>query len=430
MKRVFLHWVVAAAAAAVLAACGGGGSGGTSTASSTPPGTGTTSTSPSTGTNAGTTTTASTGTAGGTSTAATVAAAVNVLPITVDRGADGTALDAPFVSVTVCVPGTQDCRTVDHILVDTGSVGLRLSANAIPALSLPALGAPNGNAYGECASFASGYTWGSVHSADVHLAGEQANAIPIQIYNDSAPVVAKVPTACSNTGVPLDPAGSNGVLGVGFQTRDCGTACTSSTLPAMYYSCTGSGCTGAIAPLSSQVGNPAALLQGSDNNGVAVMLPDIPLGGVSSLSGSLILGIGTHDNNQLSGLGVFNANSAGNFSTTYKGRTSSAFIDSGSNGVFFADSSIPLCGSGFYCPPSPLTLSATVSGSNGASRSVSFVVENAGALPSGTAAAHIGGSVVLGRSFDWGMPFFLGRTVFVGFAGMSTPAGFGPFWAF
>jgi hypothetical protein len=32
--------------------------------------------------------------------------------------------------------------------------------------------------------------------------------------------------------------------------------------------------------------------------------------------------------------------------------------------------------------------------------------------------------------FDWGLPFFMGRNVFVAIEGRNTPAGVGPFWAY
>jgi hypothetical protein len=416
----FLRWLGALALAAVLGACGGGGGDGTPAAASS-----------STTTTAGTTSTGTPSAGALPSAPADLPVAANVLPVTLDRGTDGSALNAPFVSVTVCVPGTQNCTTIDHVLVDTGSFGLRVEASALGALGLPAATATGGGALAECASFASGYTWGSVRSADVRLAGQQASALPVQVIDDPAAPYAGVPTACSNTGAPLDAAGSRGILGVGFLVRDCGVACANSALPGQYFSCgPRGGCTGVAVPVSAQVANPAALLAGVHNNGVALVLPAVPAGGARSVAGSLVLGVGTSANNQVGSLGVFAASRSGNFNTTYQGRTSTAFIDSGSNGLFFADNGIALCSSGFYCPSAALSLAATVTGTNGTSRSVPFLVENASALPAGTAAAHLGGSVILGSSFDWGLPFFLGRTVFVAFDGRSTPAGTGPFWAF
>jgi len=34
------------------------------------------------------------------------------------------------VSITVCEPGTDRCATIDDVMVDTGSTGLRLEARA------------------------------------------------------------------------------------------------------------------------------------------------------------------------------------------------------------------------------------------------------------------------------------------------------------
>src|SRR5512133_1888643 len=47
----------------------------------------------------------------------------NVLPITVGRA---NKVNLPMASVTVCIPGTSECQTIDNVLVDTGSVGLRI----------------------------------------------------------------------------------------------------------------------------------------------------------------------------------------------------------------------------------------------------------------------------------------------------------------
>jgi hypothetical protein len=291
----------------------------------------------------------------------------------------------------------------------------------------------SGGALAECGLFASGYAWGSVRSADVRLGGQQANALPVQVMDDPASPYAKVPADCADTGPALPDGGSNGILGVGFDVQDCGSACASSVasrLPGVYFSCTAARCAIAAAPLASQLAHPVAALAGADNNGLSIVLPDVSASGSQRVAGSLVLGIGTRANNQLGATPVYTARTDGNFTTTYKGAVRPAFIDSGSNGIFFPDSAIPLCSSGFYCPASPLALSATATGVNGTSVAVPFTVVNAGTLSFGTAAARLGGSVILGSSFDWGLPFFFGRKVFVAISGRATPAGSGPFWAF
>src|SRR5258708_1372615 len=42
----------------------------------------------------------------------------------------------PCVSVTVCEPGTSNCTTVNNVLLDTGSYGLRLFQSTIASLNL------------------------------------------------------------------------------------------------------------------------------------------------------------------------------------------------------------------------------------------------------------------------------------------------------
>ncbi|GAB3762315.1 DUF3443 domain-containing protein [Ramlibacter monticola] len=358
-------------------------------------------------------------------------AAANVVTLVVDQGTDGSAINTPFVSVTLCVPGSSTCQTIDHVMVDTGSYGLRIAASALSAsMALPAVAAPSGAPLAECAGFVSGFAWGGVHTADVRIGGETALDVPVQVVNETTPAVATVPTDCSNTGPSIGAgAGAKGILGVGFLRQDCGSACDTSAAPGVYFSCpTAGSCVSTIAPLASQVANPVPAFT-TDNNGVAIVLPEVPLGGVPGATGLLIFGVGTASNNQLGSAQVYTANAAGNFTTVYKSRTFTGFIDSGSNGIFLSDATITSCSGGFYCPAPALSLSATVTGVNGTSSIVPFSVENAASLPQATAAAHLAGQLGA-RAFDWGLPFFFGRTVFVAFQGASTPFGTGPYWGF
>jgi hypothetical protein len=359
------------------------------------------------------------------------AAGANVVPTVVDTGNDGSAFNTPFVSVTVCQPGTTTCQTIDHVLVDTASYGLRVIASAAGSLALPAVANASGQPVGECAHFASGYAWGSVHRADIKLGGEVASNIPVQLIGDRTAAFAAVPTACSNTGADFGVGqGANGILGVGLFNQDCGAACVSSAAPGLYFACANGGCTGTALAVASQVANPVPAFP-VDNNGVVITLADPPPGGTSSLTGTLTFGVGTQSNNQLGGATIYAVNSQGDFSTTYKGVTYPAsFIDSGSNAIFFPDSSIPTCSGGFYCPDSTLSLSAVNTSTSGVSGTVAFSVENLRSLATTTAAAHVGADIGLARSVDWGLPFFFGRTVFVAMSGASTPFGNGPYWAY
>ncbi len=358
--------------------------------------------------------------------------AANVLPVTVDRGTDGTGpFNIPYVTVAICQPGTDSCQTVDHVLVDTGSYGLRIAASAIgPALALPVVANAAGVALGECAQFASGFVWGSVHRADVRMAGERAADIPIQVVDDPAPAFAAMPTGCRRTGANIGVgAGAKGILGVGMLTRDCGASCVSGTAAGFYFACTPSGCIASTAPLTSQVANPVPFFA-VDNNGLALELPAVPAGGAPARSGSLIFGIDTQANNQLGTATVLQANAQGNITTTYKGVSyPSSFIDSGSNAIFFPDATLPTC-SGFYCPTEPLALSAVNTSATGVSSSVDFTIESVANIPSSTAAINAGADIGLARSFDWGLPFFFGRKVFVAMTGAATSKGAGPFWAY
>ena len=137
---------------------------------------------------------------------------------------------------------------------------------------------------------------------------------------------------------------------------------------------------------------------------------------------------------------LYAADSNGNFTTTCQGHPLTlSFLDSGSNGLFFDDNSIRPCtlSVGFYCPMATSNLSATNASFNGArSGTLNFTVENVDGLGPAIVAASIGGSysgassVTTNGSFDWGLPFFFGRRVFVALEGSASAGGPDPYWAY
>jgi hypothetical protein len=366
--------------------------------------------------------------------------ALNVLPITVN---DPTYPNKPTVSVTVCTPGTSSCQTINNILLDTGSYGLRIFRQIPLNVSLSQVTVASGS-LAECLTYIDGSgEWGPVQMADVVLGGETATNVPVQVI-DATFFAAAIPSACKPpnvTGLDQNPgtAGFNGILGVGPFANDCGQGCTSSANNRIYYACSGSGCVGASVPLASQVQNPVALLK-QDNNGIVVLLPTVPLGGIPSAIGQLILGIGTQSNNSPSGVTTYPTDINGDFTTKFNGSTlSNSFIDSGSNGLFFNAPAnlLPLCSSpdqNWYCPPSTLSLNASNTAATGSpSGSVSFNIGNAVNLFSNASNglfSELGGPAPAGSGFDWGLPFFFGRSVVVGIEGKSSILGSGPFWAY
>ena len=365
----------------------------------------------------------------------------NVATVVVDGGPAEAAdiLNALYVDVTVCEPGSTLCRTVDHVLVDTGSAGLRLVGSALDDdLALPAVSNAAGRPVGECTQFATGYTWGSVRLADVRIAGKTARSLPVQVIADPA-FGAAAPADCRNFGNSwgsVAALGAKGILGIGLFVQNCGESCARNAIAGTYYGCTGNDCVPTALALERQVANPVAFFDG-DNNGVVLSLPAVPSGGVASLRGTLTFGIGTRDNNALGSARAYAANAYGFFTTTYKGRSLTAsFIDSGSNALFFPDATLAECrlSPGFFCPARPLTLQAVNTGAgNGVSEAVSVVIESLDTLAISVQAASVGADIAaLGEnnSFDWGLPFFFGRRVFVAIEGRSTPAGAGPYWAY
>ena len=364
----------------------------------------------------------------------------NVADVIVDPGPSNSSANTLFTSVTVCVPGsTTACQTIDHIQIDTASFGLRILA-PILTLTLPVQTASDGNSLVECTQFADGYSWGPVANADIQVGGESAASVAIQVIGD--PHFTKVPANCSGTGPEEDTVaafGANGILGIGVFAQDCGQACVSSTSPQFYYSCTALTCQLITVPLASQVSNPVSLFA-TDNNGSIIELPSVPPQGAATVSGSLIFGVDTQSNNASSNETVLTVDpNFGYLTAVFNGQSlSQSFIDAGSNGNYFDDSTIPICSqtglTGFYCPASTQNLTATLQGANGMSAAVNFSAANAQVMltnnPGFTAFPQLAGTNPLPGSFDFGLPFFYGRRVLTVLESQTTSAGTGPYIAF
>ena len=419
-----------AAAVALVAGCGGGGGGGGGGSS------GTTSSTSSTSTSTGSTTT--TGSTSGSTTTLAAGAPVSTTPSTlasnqvavvVASNAVSNAANIPMVSVTVCVPSTSTCQTIDDIQVDTGSWGLRLPKDALNSTMQSALTAEtvSGQTVANCAGFADGNTWGTVRTADLKIGSETASSVPIHVLGDLLQSSAGGSNNRCASGTLNDTSSaiaSHGILGIGTAKFDCGSTCASTTVNNVYYGCTTTGgttsCTDLAVPEAQQVTNPVRLFA-TDNNGVILNMPAVTAAGSTSASGFLTFGIGTQSNNALPGSGVtqITTDHYGNVQSASLSGTStnSAFFDTGSNGLFYLDS-LTWCISsvGFYCPASTVSRTPSVTGFNSATTSIALSIGNAQSLfnDGGYAYNNIGGTMS-GTAFDFGMPFFYGRTVYVNF---------------
>ena len=355
-----------------------------------------------------------------------------------------------FVSVTICVPGSaSQCTTVPDVLLDTGSSGLRVLSSALDGLPLTNM-TSGGATIANCTQYVDlSYNWGPVARADVRMAGELASSIPIQIIADPNSTFPSPPSGCANGGTAdntVDTLSANGILGVSSYLHDCGSACAPGTTSnaGVYFACSDASCQLTTVPLTSQIQNPVALFA-ADNNGIMVTLPALPAAGLPSTSGTLTFGIGTQSDNGVGSAVVQTQNSDGNITTVFDGASySSSFIDSGSNALYFLNSTttgLPACkvSVGFYCPSATQYLSATNMGANNRSSPVDFAVANADSLPAPNwIFGDVAGNSSAGGSqgglpslyFDWGLPFFFGRTVYVAIEARSTPDGTGPYWAY
>jgi hypothetical protein len=246
-----------------------------------------------------------------------------------------------------------------------------------------------------------------------------------------------LPTDCTKPDVSPNKAGYNGILGVGLFTEDCGSGCATIANNRIYFACSGTTCTPSTASVTQQVSNPVSFLP-KNNNGVILQLPSVPESGAMTLSGYLVLGIGTQANNTPVKTHFLQTDNQARIGTSFNGKSMNAFIDSGSNGLFFpAPEGLTVCdassgATGFYCPSSPTVLTAVQQGIRSEQVAVDFQIMSAkNALDPANpnmVFGNLGGGFP--GEFDWGLPFFFGRTVYNGIEGRKSPLGTGPYWAY
>ncbi len=357
--------------------------------------------------------------------------AANSISVNVGAG-QAKNINTPYVSVTICQPGTSICKTVDNILLDTGSTGLRVLASTITSLQLTQVVVNNAPIL-ECASFISGDAWGPVKLADVKMSAEVASSIPIQILAD--PSYSTIPSSCGGSQATQisNTLKTNGILGVGLFISDTQS----------YFNCVPTTLNNCRISLSLspnlQVQNPVSAFP-VDNNGIIIKLPTVSANGASLITGSLTFGIDTQANNSSSGSYVIPTNSSGLFTTIFNNTTfTSSFIDSGSNGLYFPSGNLSSvlvnCSSyslaGFYCPATTQSYLAALTLKNNIQGNVSFSAANAKTLVASGNYAYNNITGQIGNNlFDWGLPFFFGRSVYIGITGRTSNAGIGPYYAY
>lgn len=359
--------------------------------------------------------------------------APNVLPLMVSAGIGSSpSLNRPYVSVTVCLPGTAKCQTVNNVLLDSGSTGLRIFSSVLNLPPTLQQEPPFGTVY-ECFPFESFNAWGPVATADVQLSGETASSVGIQLIGDSTYTP---PPECSNgKSIITSPqtAGLNGILGVSGR-NDCGNTCFSTPYYYYYWVCSSmNGPVPSCQPtlsetIGQQVWNPVALFP-TDNNGVIFEVPGIPATGARNVQGSLYFGIGTEANNQLGSATQYQ------FPLTAKfdGGTFAGGVDSGTAYIGFLSDSLvglPMVGA-YYSPADPTTFTVEMIGANGEGVTVDLAVADpTSVLDQGLTADY----ALMGQGYNnsvvLGFPFFYGRKVFYNYGSQNASTGPAPYVAF
>lgn len=353
----------------------------------------------------------------------------NVAEIVIDKGPDSlpesrATTNILYTTIRVCSPGSiTNCLSIDHVLLDTGSTGLRIiNSNAIDALRLPRM-LYNESLVNECTSFPRGYVWGSINYADVYWAHEIAPKITLQIIaNTTAPV----PSSCLDFSPPnpihtVSELRANAIMGIGNMVYDKESDVLGiESSGAGYYSCSNNSCSHINIPDTSQVSNIIAQFKDKTvTNGYLIQLPEVLESYTDILKGQIVFGLNTKSNNQISTQAkIFRAMPLGYITTIYANQVKFGLFDSGTNSIKVTSNTDPVIPviHGELFPSTPIMLTAQLADFAFAEpfynlSDVNFMlISNQQVKPVLPYVGTYGGF----SEFLWGIPFFIGKNVYFG----------------
>lgn len=377
----------------------------------------------------------------GSSSSATNAPSV---PISIGSGMNGYGINTMYVSITLCrdQSGTS-CQTIDNIILDTGSFGLKINKSALPESfieTLPRVTTNDDQMVYACNTFGSGYVFASEHYASLHLANDYTNNVVVQII-ENAPTD-EIPNSCVAKG-PFDNFenfGANGIIGVN-------PALTLSNSSILLYRKDVNGIYQALSesetssvPILNQ--NPLPSLQ-HNNNGFVIAIPPTLQNTNTNIAGKLILGVNTGGNNLITKKTNLIVASESSLSTVCNSgcfyskienpeSTIPAVFDSGTNSWVFISNNIPICSYG-YCPESPFVWNSWVFSYNFAANE-SYQVTGIITKDEESGGEDLSFSVMPGWGYEntnnetlYGSPFFFGKNVYIVFPSKKSSS---PIWGF
>lgn len=356
----------------------------------------------------------------------------NSSQLMVGCGFNGNGTNVPYITIKICKPGvvpvnTEYCQVIDHVMIDTGSFGLKINQSALSGdftSSLPTLNDINNNPVYTCAQYGSGYMFGSDNYADIYISGEKARNMPIQIINDGNQ--SNLPIQCTSTGKfnNLANYGAKAILGINPSVYLSNDSFDNFTFINNQYQ----QIMGSSDIIESINVNPIVGF-GVDNNGIIFNLPTVTSNQNVNIYGEIIFGLDTKINNLVNANEVISAAQGGQFYaqniSPTAGESTEAIIDTGTNGFMFAADLAVCHGTNIYCPSSTTDWVTKVFGVNGLTQS-NITQQISNSVSRNQIAPFMGLIRPNSQGIIYGMPFLFSKTVFMSFESTQTALGTGP----